>query len=231
MAFSNVRLERFPLLTRDEIENSPSRRDGVSWEQESKHQRMAAKKIFDTGIAFKLSVSTPSFATMLFLRFFSRKSMRHNSTFVVAAASLFLAGKINDDARPHAAIAAEMLKQWYGRDVARSRLLGDAAFTQRLCDAVLQAECALLVAVGFDFELDLALNHVVRLLHAPRFEALLRHQRFQQLAVSLCNDILTNDGTLMLQFPAHDVGVGIFYFLIKVLRATGGESVALLPEP
>lgn len=54
MPFSKVRLQRFPLLSREEIEQSPSRRDGVSWEQESRHQRMAAKKIFDTGIAFKL---------------------------------------------------------------------------------------------------------------------------------------------------------------------------------
>lgn len=48
------RLHTFKLLTDEEVENSPSRRDGVSAAVEISRRKLAAKAIFDTAARFQM---------------------------------------------------------------------------------------------------------------------------------------------------------------------------------
>ena len=48
------RLQKFQLLSEAAIENSPSRRDGVSKELEVNRRRFAARHIYETSHAFQM---------------------------------------------------------------------------------------------------------------------------------------------------------------------------------
>lgn len=201
-------------------------------------------------------------AVTLFNRFYARKSMKKNNTFVsgwwrervavqrrqqrqclhmaaaehtgsappppaqvVACASLFLAGKINDEPKHHTQLANELLKAWYGKDhpqlrayaagapnappppgMPPAKLAGLRAFWTGMYAAVLEAERALLYTVGFDFNIDVIHTHLGRLLKRPRFKAMglddskrQYAKKFQQYVLNAGNDIYTKDGMLVLQ--------------------------------
>lgn len=110
------RLHRCHVLTAEQVLNSPSRADGVPESMEHRRRRLAAQHMRDISYKFKMGITTWAIAVTFFNRFYARKSMKKNNTFVVACASLFLAGKVNDEARSHEHLANELIKAWFGKD-------------------------------------------------------------------------------------------------------------------
>lgn len=150
---------------------------------------------------------------------------------IIAAASLFLASKINDEPRSHQEISAELLKVWYGRPPARARLQSDPAWTARLFASVLDGERVLLHSVGFDFDVDLPHKRALQLLRLDRHEHLSRVPSFEQYVIGTCNDILRNDPELVLEYSASELALAIIYFQVKVYRNTSVNVAALRDEP
>ena len=85
--------------------------------------------------------------------------------------------------------------------------------------------------MGFDFNVDLPHTQLAQLLRTPRFAYLRENQRFQQLALNLCNDAMRKDGTLVLQYSCRDIVLAICYFLFKQLKKAGEEEQRLVPQP
>lgn len=113
-------------------------------------------------------MSTCGYAITFFLRFYSRKSMKRNNTFVrrevlmaaaapgashahvastplassqvIAAACLFLASKVNDEPKPHRHLTVELFKCWYGRRHPRLQDTDAGRFLAELYDLVIRAE-------------------------------------------------------------------------------------------
>lgn len=148
---------------------------------------------------------------------------------VIACASLFLAGKVNDEPRSHEKLANELLKAWFGRDNPQLHaLLLEASMQQRagaqraaagaagghavaplrppafwtnMYEAVLEAERALLYTVGFDFNVEIIHTWLARLLNRPRFKSigLKQNKMFQQHLIGIANDVYLKDATMVLQ--------------------------------
>ena len=172
---------------------------------------------------------------------------------IIACASLFLAGKAQNEAKPHTTLANELIKAWYGKDNPQLKALAaahqatqaaqqqqrgggfaspavppgvDFNFYTNMWAAVLEAERALLYTVGFDFNVELIHTYLARLCNRPRMKAvkLDKNKYFQQQLVSMANDVYKKDGTLALQ-------VGRGYFCgwgpeewAPQPRATGGHA-------
>ncbi|KAL6780887.1 hypothetical protein ACKKBG_A08880 [Auxenochlorella protothecoides x Auxenochlorella symbiontica] len=222
------RLQRFPLMTRREVEDSPSLRDGVSHTNETRTHKTAIGNMMRTAANFQMSIFVCGVAVILYRRFYTQRSLRKNNSYIMAAACLFLASKISDEPRSHQQIAAELLKEWYGRPLARARLQADPDWTARLFATVLDGECLLLHTVGFDFDVDLVHSRLVGLLRSPRFRHLLAVPALHQQMLSSCNDILVHDSGLLLEYSAGEVALTILYFFLKLHRQQGGEAVAVL---
>lgn len=96
-------LHTWPLLTAEQVQvNTPTQKDGWKASQEIAVRKKAGKVIYDTTIYFAhpMSSGTASVGVTLFLRFYSQKSMVKYHPFVMAVASLFLAGKIDPRLHP-----------------------------------------------------------------------------------------------------------------------------------
>lgn len=244
------RLHKFPLLSKAEVASSPSRADGVPENMENRHRKLAAQHLREVSFKFQMSITTWAIAVTFFNRFYARKSMKKNNSFVVACASLFLAGKVNNEPRPHTKLANEMLKAWYGKDNPQLQALataqqhqlrqgGQAApshaqsspdFFDNLYASVLEAERALLYTVGFDFNVDIIHTHIARLLKRPRFEKLnLRvNKTFCQFCLGIANDVYGKDGALALMYPVEKIAIAAYYFVFKAAKANKMQAI---PQP
>lgn len=179
--------------------------------------------MFATAVKFQMSVSTPGVAITFFLRFYARKSMKRNNTFVIASACLFLASKVNDEPRPLPNLTIDLFKNWFGR--ANPKLARQAgsdqltpendAFFAQLYKLVLAAEEAVLFTIGFDFNVDLVYIHMAALLRHDRFARLKDDVKFQQHLVNFCNDLMKKDNTMVLQYPARALAAAMYYVLLK----------------
>lgn len=83
-------------FSEQEIENTPSRKDGVDSVTERKLRIYGCEIIQDAGILLKLPQVTMATAQVLFHRFYFRKSLKKYNVKQVSMASLFLAAKVEE---------------------------------------------------------------------------------------------------------------------------------------
>eukprot|EP00890_Picochlorum_soloecismus_P004049 jgi/Picsp_1/4645/NSC_02015-R1_-related cyclin family protein len=214
-------LHVFSLLTAEEIANSPTQRDGWSASKEESVRKKAARIIYETSkkYVYPMSAGTAAMAVTLFVRFYSRKSMVSNHPFVIALASLFLAGKLNDEPRSLNSLMVEMLKQWYGRTNPELReMLADPEKVEGLRNTTVDAEQVLMITLEFDLNVDLLVSTVATVVkHTAALEPL-RSKKVQQFYINLCNDAMLRDSTLVLQYSAKDIALAICNFYFKFAK-------------
>jgi transcription initiation factor TFIIIB Brf1 subunit/transcription initiation factor TFIIB len=83
-------------FTDEQVENSPSRKDGVPQHIERRLRIFGCEIIQDAGILLKLPQVTMATAQVLFHRFYCKQSLKRYNVKQVAMASLFLASKIEE---------------------------------------------------------------------------------------------------------------------------------------
>jgi hypothetical protein len=84
-------------FTREEIEHkSPSREDGVTLSTEIRYRREGARLIINASNTLGLRYDTTATGVVFFHRFYMLQSFRQFSRWVVAAACLLLAGKVEE---------------------------------------------------------------------------------------------------------------------------------------
>eukprot|EP00659_Diplonema_papillatum_P003945 gene3945-6111_t len=84
------------ILPQKELENTPSRKAGVSAEVEAEQRAVGCELIMDTGVLLSLPMICMSRAQVLLHRFFYRRSLTEFDVRAVAVAVLFLATKLEE---------------------------------------------------------------------------------------------------------------------------------------
>ncbi len=210
-------LSRWPVLADGQVQsNTPTQADGFTAAKEFQLRKKAARVVFDTAKAQGVTAGTSAVAVTMFLRFYCRRSMAKNHPFVVALAALFLACKVNDNPRSLRGLQVEMLKQWYGRDSSELReRLSEKQTMDRLRETAVRAEALLLMTLGFDLNIDVLLTSTVNLMkEVPELRGF-KNPNVQQKLVNVCNDIMRNDGTLVLVHTYEKLAVAICHFFCQ----------------
>lgn len=213
-------LHKWPLLTADEVQvNTPTQRDGWTAGQEVAVRKKAGKVIYDTtkDFVYSMSSGTAAVAVTLFLRFYSKMSMVKYHPFVMAVASLFLAGKVNDEPRSLHSLMFEMLKQWYQRENPGLRQrLAEQEKMKNLWNTCVHGESVLLNTLKFDLNVDIlvpAVSQVAK--QIPVLHQLKDSKKNQQTYLNVCNDIMKYDGTIVLQYTSRAIALSICHFILK----------------
>lgn len=223
-------LSRWPVLTDAQVQsNTPTQADGFGAGKEFTLRKRAARVVFETAKAQGVTAGTSAVAVTMFLRFFCRRSMKKNHPFVVALAALFLACKVNDNPRSLRGLQVEMLKQWYGRDSQELRArLSEKRTMEKLRETAIQAEALLLMTLGFDLNIDVLLTSTVNLIkEVPELRGF-KNPVLQQKLVNVCNDLMGNDGALVLVHTYKKLAVAICHFFCA--RWTKDETLTVPPN-
>jgi len=223
-------------MAAEDILNSPTVRDGWTAVHEAGVRKKAGRVIYELASTMvnpvlRMSIGTAGMAMTFFVRFYSRKSMVKNHPFVMAVASLFLAGKANDEPRSLNRLMTQMLKQWYGRDnpeLGELRANPDRMYELR--NTVVDAEEILLITLEFDLNVDIltyALAQFVRDAQKSNVQALapLSMDVSQAQCKKMCSNIMKWESLLVLQYDARTIALGICHYFLK-----HGKDIQV-PEP
>ncbi|KAL6759576.1 cyclin-like protein [Haematococcus lacustris] len=216
----------FHYYTAEEIENTPSRKDGVSAETEAGYRRNTRAFVQALSNLLKLQAWATQTAIGFCERFYMRRSFKANDRFLVAAAAIFMAAKALDGPRR----AIDVAEAYYKTKCAKEPASWDEVKATKgleIVSNIFTAERALLYTLGFDFQVDLPLNTTARVLAqfnnhvfakldkasegesagaAPDVEADSPDKLFAQLALNFANDSFKC--SLPLQYPMHKIVAG-----------------------
>lgn len=213
-------------FTKEQLANSPSRKDGVDEAKEAAHRRTCYQFLKRLTGELKLNSWVQECAVLYVERFFARRSYQNNDRYLVCTAALFLAAKAQDAPRPikHVAIAYVRVKHANKPE----ELAALAADTDKrlqelgLVDAIHTAERAILYTLGFDI-LEYQVRNPLRDYLAAMGVFVLKvkrssdipanelpepqQQKLSQLAASFVQAIFKTQ--LPLQYPPSKVAVAI----------------------
>ncbi|XP_058975679.1 cyclin-T-like isoform X2 [Musca domestica] len=147
-------------FTAEDLANSPSRRYGITPDQELSYRQMTAYLIQDMGQRLQVSQLCINTAIVYMHRFYAFHSFTHFHRNSIAAASLFLAAKVEEQPRKleHVIRAAnKCLSQ-------PTTSTSDAYYVEQAQDLVFN-ENVLLQTLGFDVAIDHPHTHVVKTCH------------------------------------------------------------------
>ncbi|KAK9947036.1 hypothetical protein M0R45_012473 [Rubus argutus] len=136
-------------FTKQEIEDSPSRRDGISTKKESHLRSLYCSFLQEIGMKLKVPQLTISSAMMLCHQFYMRQSHAKNGWQTVATASIFLACKAEDTPRylnDVVVVAYEMVHKFDSSALHRIR---QKEFLNKQKELILVAERVLAAAWSF----------------------------------------------------------------------------------
>ncbi|XP_050364274.1 cyclin-T1-3 [Argentina anserina] len=188
-------------FTKQEIEDSPSRRDGISTKKESHLRSLYCSFLQEIGMKLKVPQLTISSAMMLCHQFYMRQSHAKNGWQTVATASIFLACKAEDTPRylnDVVVVAYEMVHKFDSAALHRIRQKG---FLNKQKELILVAERLLLSTIGYD--LDIQLPYKILVAALKKLDLL---PDLAKAAWSFVNDWLRT--SLCLQYKPHYIAAG-----------------------
>ncbi|KAK9809244.1 hypothetical protein WJX72_012016 [[Myrmecia] bisecta] len=196
------------LYTREQLQNyTASRRDGLPWADELRKRNQICLLITLTGHQIQVPQTTIAAACNYAHRFFAPMSLQ-NSNFSVAAAALFLAGKVLETAKSVKEITTVMYRIRHRNDKAALDRLQDPAFFTMVKDSVVTAERSLLYVLELQLEVD---NAYKQLMEAIDQLALKQVEGFVQKCWNFLNDSWFQ--IMCLQYPLRDIALGIIYLV------------------
>ena len=223
---------KWGLRTKAELlKTSKTIQGGVSEETEAKLRYQMCYFISQVCQNDKLSMRqyTIAIATVLFNRFFTRHSMMDKGVdlYVIATACILLGGKMGENPKPirdivHCSWAFRYRKA--GSQSALKQLQTNEEYFKRVKEAVLVAERSLLYTLGFDFEVKLPYDFLVKCFEKDGLglEPPEQSQECSQLAWNFVNESLRT--TLLLQYPAERISHAAVWLACKFLRKTPDKN-------
>lgn len=159
-------------FTREQLENTPSRRCGVEADEELSHRQQAANLIQDMGQRLNVSQLTINTAIVYMHRFYMHHSFTKFNRNIISPTALFLAAKVEEQAR----------KLEHVIKVAHACLHPLEPLLDTKCDAYLQQtqelvllETIMLQTLGFEITIEHPHTDVVKCTQLVRGEWSLGH--------------------------------------------------------
>ncbi|XP_073036052.1 cyclin-T1-3-like isoform X1 [Primulina eburnea] len=200
-------------FTREEIEeHSPSRKDGISHEQESHLRQMCCSYLQNLGIELKVPQVTIATATILCHRFYMHQSHAKNHWQAVANASMFLACKVDDTPRWLRDLVVAAYKLMYRWDPSAPQRIRQKEVYDKQKNLILMGETLILATVAFDLNIQLPYKPLVAALNSMEIS----QKEVAKVAWNFVNDWLRT--TLCLQYKPHYIAAGSIFLAAKLQK-------------
>mmetsp|Transcript_13120 Transcript_13120/g.23822 ORF Transcript_13120/g.23822 Transcript_13120/m.23822 type:complete len:248 (+) Transcript_13120:213-956(+) len=212
----------FPKLTKEEVKNSPSLRDGVPKETEDQYRKETVKWISKTGESLGMPQFSIATASVYFHRFYSRYSFKEYDRLLLACTCLFLAGKAQetrkklDDVIDHFNyVIYQKVRRQGKRPGKTSKVFKDFRAL------VVKTEAILMEAIEFQFNVKhpygVLVNYIKILFTKEDNEKfkdiLMGKQGLAQVAWFFVNDSLRSP--LCLMYGPEEVATAVIYMAMK----------------
>ena len=213
-------------LTKKEAdEDTPSRRDGISKEQEEHHRSFYVKLITNICSQFNTVPEVPVLASLYCHRFYAARSIVHNDRLAVVTAAIFLAFKVADLMHPFRMVMEMSYSQYkhIPREDAAKILKNNEEYYAALKKKVLMAERSLMYIIGFNFKPEFPGRYFFAKIKSLTHLSDQERHTLKQLCVNFANDML-RETTMFLQYTAKELGYAFLYLTLKY------ASLSALPE-
>lgn len=204
-------------MSREEIERySPSRKDGIDALREAHLRYSYCTFLQNLGLRLDLPQTTVGTAMVLCHRFFARQSHASHDRFLIATATLFLAAKSEETARPLNNMLRASCEISQKQDISFFSYLPSADWFEQYRERVIEAEHMILSTLNF----ELNVQHPYAPLTSILNKLGLSQTVLVNLALSLVSEGLRS--SLWLQFKPHHIAAGAVYLAAKFLNLNLG---------
>ncbi|GBF93302.1 hypothetical protein Rsub_06034 [Raphidocelis subcapitata] len=223
-------IARMVFFPQKQLEDSPSRADGMGADEERAMRRAAQQIIIDVCQTMHMHVQYAYVAVYLCYRYYAVRSWKRSDRWLIMPAALSLALKMRESPKPIGHIIVEFEKRrWRDYDRSRppaDRKILDKAYLDGLREPFCLAERAILFAVGFEFGIGDPYPHVAKQLfalgltdseHAAKVEV-------QQMAWNFLRDSLST--TVCLRHPPEKIAATAVFLSFQVYRRPLALSAA-----
>ncbi|KAK4429308.1 Cyclin-T1-4 [Sesamum alatum] len=198
-------------FTKEEIEErSPSRKDGIHLENESRLRQLYCSYLQELGMELKVPQVTIATAIMLCHRFYMHQSHAKNHWQAVANASMFLACKAEDTPRWLKDLTVAAYKLMYRWDPLAPEKIRQREVYEKQKQLILLGEQLILVNVAFDLNIE----HPYKPLVAALKRLEISQKEVVKVAWNFVNDWLRT--TLCLQYKPHYIAAGSVFLAAKL---------------
>lgn len=225
---------KIPLRSLEDLKaTSPSRKHGVSEEQEETWRRNCVDLIIKTGLKLQIDHLATLTALEFLHRFYAEYSMATNDRFLMSMACLYLAGKVADSPKSSRDILLA------GSSVLKRNKHGIEAHDKHWLDAarkqLVRAERALLYQTGFRFPNTSATGLVIPMLRDKKLYEFLKStlkddekvSNFSQLCIHFSNQ--SAKIPLILQYEPSVIAAACIWMVMKMLKVP--DAILRVPEP
>lgn len=208
-----------------DLDNSPSRKQGVTPENENRYRREGSRFIYKLGQGMKLHHDTLASAAVFYHRFYQIHSFyKFRSRYVTATCCLFLAGKVE-----------ETPKKWTDLIRGAKQILAPQQFAQfgsmeDAKDELMAMERVLLQTIKFDFNIEHAHKFIIQYCEELRADVLsvLHEDKVKEMVQQSWN--FANDSyytNLCLQWEPQIIAICMIYLSGKIqkIEALGYKTV------
>lgn len=227
------------LLSREEITQSPSRVDGVSYEAEVIMRNSAITQLGTIGQKRDIKKQIIATACVLFHRFFSRRSMKRFDRSEVALACLIIAGKTVEFQSP-VMLFKPLINERLTRQGVKAPISEDSEQWKATKEQLVLLERQVLSCIEFDVAVDLPFHYVEDMCSSMGLTPV--DHPLRTLAIKFLNDLLKT--TLVLQYDSSTLAFAALLFAREqldimsskrngpplVLPPTWHTTVVLAPE-
>lgn len=147
-------------FTNDQILDTPSKKDGIERYDELRYRQNAANLIQDCGKRLNVPQLTINTAIVFMHRFFMLHSFQKYDKYDIAAASLFLAAKVEENPRKVEHVL-KTREEWGSKNGSTDFDIKSEEY-QRKLNRLVDHELLLLQTFGFDISIDHPHKHVIR---------------------------------------------------------------------
>lgn len=200
-------------FSKDEIEyHSPSRKDGIRYEEESHLRKLYCLYLQELGMNLKVPQVTIATAMLFCHRFYMRQSHATNDWQTVATACMFLASKAEETPRCLSDLVVIAYKLMYKWDPLAPQRIRQKEIYDAQKDITRQAEILLLATLAFDLNVE----HPYKPLVAAVKELGLVEKDIMKVAWNFVNDWLRT--TMCLQYKPHYIAAGSLFLAAKLQK-------------
>mmetsp|Transcript_38289 Transcript_38289/g.68342 ORF Transcript_38289/g.68342 Transcript_38289/m.68342 type:complete len:409 (-) Transcript_38289:1988-3214(-) len=206
------------IITPHEIENTPSRADGIDSETEDTLRMVGCEMIQEAGILLKLPQVVMARALVLFHRFYCRKSFKRCPVRDTTMAALFLACKLEEVYKKIRVIALVFYRVFQRRDGVRDPATLSVGSPEyfNMKKKIISYEYKILRELGFVLHVEHPHKFILFFCRMLADEDKEGNQKFAQTAWNILNDSLRT--TLCIRYPPETIACGAIYLAGRVLQ-------------
>jgi len=193
-------------FTKEQVADSPSRRDGISDEEEKDNRKHTCGFIQEVGMKLKMPQYTIATAIVYFHRFYMRHSLKHYDRHLVGMACLFLSGKAEETPRK---LKDAVVMGYQMKYPDRPPLESEDMMKRQ--EALVMVEREVLKAILFNMKVDHPYQELIKTVKQMKGQ-----RELAQVAWNLVNDSLRT--TICLRFKPKMVAIAAIYLASKMIN-------------